>query len=204
MLTRRIFAVLPLLAVGACIPDRHSVPQDSIRQFRITTVKVLGVEKIYSWPSQEKLVTGQGKLSEEEQKELTGRAAGSFPAVREQMEKTMQAQFAAQVNNQLGAYLSGSKPATLVITVKQFDIPSVARKVIVGGNAIRQFDIELVDSASGTPVVRYQGVFNQKLQLNGLASLAEAAIQGDRNDPASEMIRSEIENYREWLVGSQR
>ncbi|MCA0405891.1 MAG: hypothetical protein LCH39_07050 [Proteobacteria bacterium] len=204
MIDRRAFFLLPAVLIGACTPEGHSVPQDSIRQYHVADVVIRGAEHIFSWPAQEKIVIGQNKLSQQEQSELTGRGAGTFPPLREQMEKTMRELFTMQANNQLRGVLSGSKPATLIVNVKMFDIPSVARKVIVGGHARKHFEIDLVDKASGTPIVRYEGLLGQNVQLQGLASIAEAAIQGDKNDPAPEMIRSEVETYRTWLAGSSR
>ena len=203
MLSRRGFMLVPVLALAACVPDGHGVPQDTVRQYHVAGVELRGAEAIYSWPAQEKIALGQGKLSTEEQSQLAGRAAGSFPPLREQMDKALHALFAAQASNQLAPALKGSKPATLVVNVRVFDSPSVARKVLVGGHARKQFDIDLIDKASGTTIVRYQGLQNQNFQLQGLASIAEAAVQGDNNDPASEMVRTELANYRDWLIAAK-
>jgi hypothetical protein len=198
---RRVLTLLVLLAVAACGPKGHSVQQDSIRQYHIANVTLKGAEAIKSWPAQEKIVIEQGKLSEEQQKALSGGSpAGGFPAVRDQMQKVLQERFAAQAQNQLSAHLSGKKSATLVVTVKDFDIPSVARRMLVGGSAIRRFNIDLVDKASGQSIVLYTGVIGVVPMLQGLAGVAEAAVQGDSNDPSAEMVRAEIAQYRDWLM----
>jgi hypothetical protein len=178
----------------------HSVRPDTLRQFRIASLRVQGGELIRSWPAQEAAYARQANLSEEEAKRLGETMAGSVPALRQQMERALEALLSAQASNQLGSVFSGKTPAELVVTVKVFDIPSLVRRVLVDQHAKIQLDIDLVDTSSRQSVMLFSGPYSTQFLLGGLSSIAQQGIQGDASDPAPAMARNYIQDYARWLM----
>lgn len=199
---RRLFSLGIILALTGCGPEGHSLKPDTLRQYKITGIVVRNGDKIPSWPAQESAYVKQAKPSEEEEQRLASAPAGSFPALRKQMEEALSAKIAAQVNNQLGSTFSGPIPAELVVTVKIFDIPSTIRRFLADQTAKIQLNIDLVDKRSGKTILSFAGPFKGMYLLGGLSSIAEKAIQGDDNDHANALISGYITDYAAWLKGS--
>lgn len=204
MIDRRFFILGLGTTLAGCTGTGTppSVMPDTLRQFQIAAIRVQGGEAIRSWPAQEAIYARQANLSEEEAKRLGETMAGSVPALRQQMERALEALILAQARNQLGAAFPGKTPAELLVTVKVFDIPSLVRRVLIDQHAKIQLDIDLVEKSNGRSVMLFSGPLRTQFLLGGLSSIAQQGIQGDASDPSQLMVHNYMQDYASWLMSA--
>jgi hypothetical protein len=77
--------------------------------------------------------------------------------------------------------LCWSRPVRAFVHLKRFDVPSVARRVFLGGAAVIEAEVDLRDAKTGASVLYYSGDSSTKLLFGGLSVPVTAAIAGIRD-----------------------
>jgi hypothetical protein len=189
-----VFACLAMiLSACASVPPPALGPSD-FEKFRIADVVVEGVEVIRSWPRQEEAFAKANATDPETVDRLRTEPASSFPAVRAHLQRALDQQFRAEFASKVSPIFSGRRPLRAVVRLRVFDVPSTLLRVFV--QEISQFraDIDLVDVASGAPVLSYEGLLYIKRLPAGIA------LAFEQSDPGADQITYFMTAYRNWLL----
>jgi hypothetical protein len=147
-----------MLAGCATVPP-PSMSVDEIASFKLAGVEVHGVEVIRSWPVEEKHFLAIN-TDPEIARRLPDESAQNFPEVQKYFQDALQRGFTAQLDSMLGPVMRGARPVKAIVTLKQFDVPSVVRRVLVDHYAKIELTIDLVDlktNASSFPILALIG-----------------------------------------------
>ena len=199
MVARR--AVLALMIVGlagcATVPP-PSLGVGELQSYRIADVAVEGVEGIRSWPAEEDAFAQANAVDAATLQRIQTEPAANHPQLRAHIQRVLVERFRAEFTAQLGSVLAGPRPLKAVVRLKEFDVPSAARRVFIGGHARIEATIDLVDPGTGAPVLRYDGPARQTTLANGLAT--GLALAFSRSDVGREQITEYVTAYRNWLL----
>ena len=105
-------------------------------------------------------------------------------------------EFASQVSPLFG----GARPVKAIVRLKNFDVPSAARRVFVDNDSKMKADIDLVDASTGASVLNYEGPFRSRRLIGGLATPIALAL--DQSDTGYSMLTEYVTTYRNWLLKS--
>ncbi|MGJ4947582.1 DUF6778 family protein [Bradyrhizobium sp. HKCCYLS20291] len=189
---------LLLMTLPGCVTVENSLSQNDIAAMRLTAVTVsFAPDSVILWDDGERAYR-RAKLQTDDQ------FAGDTKS--EECKEFMRAQLAPQIKSgvekAMAGQLNGGRPVRLEIVVKQFAIPSVAQRVIVGGHPNMQADANLVDAQTGRVLLS-----NPKLNTfvpvgNGILGTAiQAAVdQASDQTPEGKLITSYGQTYRNWLM----
>ncbi|SDR61488.1 hypothetical protein SAMN05519103_07477 [Rhizobiales bacterium GAS113] len=172
---------------------------DEISSFKLAGVEVRGGEVIHSWPVEEQHFLATGNVDPEIARRLPSESAQNFPPVQAYFQTSLQRVFNAQFDGSVAPIMRGTRPVKAIVTLKQFDVPSVLRRVLIDQYAKIQLDIDVVDSKTGAHVLFYPGPYRQKWLFGGLSAPIAASIAGD-DDPGMELVTTYMSDYRTWLL----
>ena len=196
----RLLVVPMLLAVGACVSvPPPTVSLGEIASYKLTGVEVQGVEVVRSWPSAEKLFLASANSDPEIARRLPAESAQNFPAVQAFFRVELQRVFGFAFETWVAPVMRGGRPVKAVVTLKIFDVPSVARRVLVDQDAKIELTIDLVDPKTNAILLHYPGPYKQQRMRGGLAAPLVDAIQGN-DDPGKGLIANYVSDFRDWLV----
>ena len=192
-----ICCITLMLASCATVPP-PSMSVDEIASFKLTGVEVHGVDVIRSWPAEEKRFLATNS-DPEIARRLPDESAQNFPAVQAYFQATLQRTFKAQFDNQIAPVMSGSRPVKAIITLGQFDVPSVARRVFIDQYAKIRATIELTDAKTNASLLTYAGPYRQQWMVGGLGAAVVSSFTRE-DDPENALIANYVSAYRDWLI----
>lgn len=195
---RALFCCVTLMLAGCATVPPPSMSVDEIASLKLVGVEVHGVEVIRSWPVQEKRFLA-ANTDPEIARRLPYESAQNFPPVQAYFQAALQRIFTDQLQSMLAPVMRGVRPVKAIVTLKQFDVPSVVRRVLVDQYAKLQLTIDLVDTKTNALILSYPGPYHQQWLLGGLSAPIADAIAGD-NDPENALIANYVLDYRTWLV----
>jgi hypothetical protein len=195
-----LLALLLPLALGACVtvPPPTATPEE-IASFKLTAVEVQGVDVINSWPVEERHFLASGKADADIAQRLPSESAKHFPVVQAYFQAELQRQFSTQFDRYVAPVIHGVRPVKAIVRLKQFDVPSTIRRVLVDQQAKLNFAVDLVDAKTNANLLSYPGVDRQKRLWGGLGAPIAEAIAGEA-DAGKELIESGVGEYASWLA----
>jgi len=186
-----------MFVAGCVTVPPPSIGLSDFQKYRITDVAVEGVDVIHSWPAEEAAFL-KSNADPDIANRLQSEPASNFPAVRAHFQRALEGRLRAEFATTVSPIFTGPRPLRAVVRLKAFDVPSTARRVFVDNHAKLQADIELVDPASKSVILRYQGPYWRRALIGGLATGLALAI--DRSDMGSSQITDYMTAYRSWLL----
>jgi hypothetical protein len=195
---RALICCAALMLAGCATVPPPSMSVDEIASFKLVGVEVHGVEVIRSWPVEERRFLATNTDAEIARR-LPDESAQNFPVVQASFQAALQRIFTGQLEGMLAPVLRGTRPVKAIVTLKQFDVPSVVRRVLVDQYAKLELTIDLVDAKTNALVLSYPGPYRQQWLLGGLSAPIADAIAGG-NDPENALIANYLLDYRTWLV----
>jgi hypothetical protein len=111
----------------------------------------------------------------------------------------LQRVFASQFDRWVAPTLRGARPVKANVRLKQFDVPSVLRRVLVDQYAKLDVAVDLVDPKTNASILLYPGIYRQQWMWGGLGAPIAEAIAGD-DDPGKALIGNSVSDYARWLV----
>jgi hypothetical protein len=197
------FRAVLLSLAALCLAGCATVPPPSIglsdfQKYRIADVAVEGVDVIHSWPAEEEAFLKSSVADPEIANRLQSEPASNFPAVRAHFQRALEGRLRAEFASTVAPIFTGPRPLRAVVRLKAFDVPSTARRVFVDNQAKLQADIELIDPASKSVILRYHGPYWRRALVGGLAT--DLALAIDRSDVGSSQITDYMTAYRSWLL----
>ena len=189
-----------MLAGCATVPP-PSMSVDEIASFKLAGVEIHGVEVIRSWPVEEKHFLATN-TDPEIARRLPDESAQNFPAVQAFFQAALRARvLTAQFESLLAPVMRGTRPVKVIVTLKQFDVPSVVRRVLIDQYA----KIELDPSISLTSKTNaHHSLVSGTLSATISAWWIERAHRFGTcrrfNDPGNTLIANYVLDYRSWLV----
>ncbi|WP_210330891.1 hypothetical protein [Microvirga terrestris] len=167
-------------------------------RYRIVEVAVEGAESIRSWPTEEERFVQSGVVDAATADRIRSEPATNFPQLGAHFKQVLTARLKDEFIGLTAPVFAGNQPATAVVRVKTFDIPSIARRAFVDNTAKFQADIEIRDKATGRVILRYDGRLQTKPLIGGVATGIALAFEGP--DLGYSMITDYLSAYRNWLL----
>ena len=189
---------LAFAIAGCATVPPHSLALSDFRQYRIANVTVEGVDVIRSWPNEEDAFVKANVVNSDTLHRIQARPAAEYPPLKAHLQRVLNERFQLEFASQVAPVFTGGRPVRAVIRLRQFDVPSVARRVFVDNDAKIQADIDLVDAGTGTPLLRYSGPHRTRRLIGGLATGFAVAL--DRSDVGMSLITDYMTAYRNWLL----
>ena len=199
MLSRCIaIASMCVFLAGCLTVPPHGLGGTELQKYRIVDISVEGAEGIRSWPQEEENFLKTQAVDPETANRIRTEPAFEFPQLTQHFQRVLNERVRAELTYLVDPIFTGSRPARIVVRLRQFDVPSAARRVFVDTNAKIQADIDLVDKATGTLVLRYAGRSDMRKLVGGLAT--GIALAFERSDIGQAMITDYLSAYRNWLL----
>jgi hypothetical protein len=195
---RALFCCVTLMLAGCATVPPPSMSVGEIASFKLVGVEVHGVEVIRSWPIEEKHFLATN-TDPEIARRLPDESAQNFPAVQAFFQAPLQRNFKAQFDNQIAPIMSGSRPVKGIITLKRFDVPSVARRVLIDQYAKIEATIDLADARTNATLLSYAGPYRQQWMVGGLGAAVVSSFTRE-DDPENALIANYVSAYRDWLL----
>jgi len=188
-----------LLAVGlsacATIAPNTLSPQETA-DLKFTSLKVVvPPEARIDWSSAEDDYLSERKLSR------TDPALVATPEARAHLRNLAAARLRAKLERMIAERPAGTRPVRLVATIKDVSIPSVVKRVIIGGTPSVRADIDVIDARSGALLTTYRGATGTKYTGNGVYGvigdgLAQAMGADDLYDRSA---ADYADGFGDWL-----
>jgi hypothetical protein len=195
---RHAFVAASALLLAGCVTVApHTVSQDTIHDLKIVDVEISGVEVIRSWPAGEEAYARSPGADPAIVPRLQTSLVSDFPPVQAFIAGELKGIFKSEFDSQFAGIFSGRRPVRALVHIKQFDVPSVARRIFLGGPAMFNAEIDLRDARTGASVLYYSGDYSSKLLLGGVSAPIAAAVAGDQGRP---VIQDYLAQYRNWLL----
>jgi hypothetical protein len=197
---QRVIAFAPALLLAACMTVApHTVSQENIRNLKLVDVEISGVEVIRSWPAGEDAYARSPDADPNLVQRLPTSLVSDFPPVQAFIAGELKTIFKSEFDAEFGSVFVGQRPVKAFVHLKKFDVPSVARRMFLGGGAIIEAEIDLRDPKTGASILYYSGDWSKKMLLGGLSAPVAAAIAGDQGRP---LVHDFLLQYRDWLLRS--
>ena len=199
MLSRCVaLASMCLLLAGCLTVPPHNLGGGELQKYRIVEIAVEGAEGIRSWPHEEESFIKANAVDGETANRIRTEPAFQFPQLTQHFQKVLTEKVRAELGYLVDPIFTGTRPARIVVRLRQFDVPSAARRVFVDTDAKLQADIDLLDKTTNTLVLRYNGRSDMRKLVGGLAT--GIAIAFERSDIGQTMITDYLSAYRNWLL----
>ncbi|MBK3395720.1 MULTISPECIES: hypothetical protein [Methylobacterium] len=192
-----MLAVLASLCVAACntvAPNRLSLADTASLRFAAIDVRSTGAA--IDWTSAEDEYLRGRNLS------LTDPALVRTPEAQGFIRDLAARRLKAALERALAARPEGARPVRLVVTLVRVDIPSAARRILVGGAPTIRANIEIVDARTGAVLTTYSG--DQGIQPAGqgvLGVVVDGALTaGGMDDLYDRAANDFARRFRNWLT----
>lgn len=199
----RSFCAVLLLScgLGACTtvaPNRLSALETADLRFTSLEVRVPETAPI-AWSSAEDDYLLARNLSQ------TDPALARTPEAKAYMRERAAARLKAALDRVVARRQSGTRPVRVVATLVQVDIPSAARRVLVGGYPSVKADVEVYDARSNTLLTTYRGAQGVRAAGQGIGGvMIDAALTaGGMDDLYDRAARDYADGFENWLSASQ-
>jgi hypothetical protein len=198
--TFRIAACLALAsALAACVTaSPHGRDAASMRQLGLADVKVeIPDTARLSWPEEEQAAR---------RTHLAGpnatQALADDGAVRAHVTRALSNHIRTALMGEVGRELNGPRKVRAVVTVKYFNIPSVAERVLVNNTATFDAHITLVDARTNVEIVTYPGSHVSAMMVGGLMAPVAEATQLGGSDRSRQLMFEYTDKFRKWLLNT--
>ena len=188
----------PMLALSGCITAENALSQNDVASMRLTAVSVSFTSNaIVVWEDGERAYGGSKGMTDEQMA-----AARRSQGYRDYVQNTLGPRIRSGVEQALAGQLNGSRPVRLEIVVKQFTLPSVASRVLIGADPRMIASAILVDARSGAAIATNPELSVAVTGARGLIGTAvQAAVDNSRNETQEgQLIARFSQNYRGWLT----
>ncbi len=187
-----------LLVACATVPQ-HSMQVDQVQGFKLVSVVFKGAENISSWPSEEANYLKQASIDSMAADKLRAGAAQYVPEVHSFFAKKLEERFEPSFRSAVGSAINGTRPVKAVVTIRKFNVPSTAVKVLVNNTSSVSATIVLVDAKTDAPLLTYEGVVEVKQGIGGVAALVTSVLDVDQRSEDSLMSEYFL-RYKKWLL----
>ena len=196
----KCFVIASICAIlGGCVSvPSHRLNSDDLQRYRIVDVAVEGAEVIRSWPAEEEAFLKTGAVDPETANRIRTEPAFKFPQLTGHLRQSLNARFGSGLTQVTGDIFTGSQPVRVIVRLREFDIPSVARRVFVDNHTRIKADIDIVDRATGRLILHYEGPFERNTRIGGLGT--GIALAFEQSDLGASMIADYLSAYRNWLL----
>jgi hypothetical protein len=197
------------LLLAACVTaPPPSLSLDEIRSMKLVGVELQNPGVVHSWPAGEEAYVASGKADPDIVKRLPNESAQNFPQLQAVFQPMLQQRFAAELDGTVAPVLQGARPVKAVVHLKEFDVPSGARRAIIDGSAKLQADVDLVDAKTGAVLLSYRGPMKAVntgptvalALIGGLGAIAAADAKAPSGEPGSALVAAYAADYLTWLV----
>jgi len=192
-----IASVCAVLAGCVSVPS-HGLSSDDLQRYRIVDVTVEGAEVIRSWPAEEEAFLKTGPVDPATADRIRAEPASNFPQLTGHFRQVLNARIGNGLTQATGDIFTGSLPVRAVVRLREFDIPSVARRVFVDNHTKIRADIDIVDRATGRLILHYEGPSTRSARIGGLGT--GIALAFEQSDLGASMIADYLSAYRNWLL----
>ncbi len=189
-----------LLAVGlsACV----TVTPNTLSPQEAADLKVVGLEVVVppeariDWSSAEDDYLRDRKLSQ------TDPALTATPEARAHLRSLATARLKAKLVRVIAERPPGTRPVRLVATVLLIDIPSAARRIVIGGYPTITAHIDVIDARTGAQLTTYRGAVGRKYAGQGVGGvLGDALLQSMGADDLFDRAAEDYaEGFGNWLA----
>lgn len=196
----RLSLAVLLLAVGlsacATVTPNTLSPQEAA-DLKITSLEVvIPPEARIDWSSAEDDYLRGRKLSQ------TDPALAATPDAQAHLRSLATARLKAKLERVIAQRPPGTRPVRLVATVILIDIPSAARRVILGGYPTITANIDVIDAKSGAQLTTYRGAVGSQYAGQGVGGvLGDALVQSmGADDLFDRAAKDYAEGFGDWLA----
>ena len=195
---RLLSLALIVLSLGGCISVSNTIPADQIASFGLKSVQV-GYDQsaVIWWGDAERAYAASKGLPAIQSDEL-GKTEEGRAYVREAAAQKI----ASALERTLKSELSGSRPVTLRVTIKNLMISSAIQRVLVGGDHRITAHVDLIDGKSGKILLAVPDLTVNALAGQGIGgALLDQAFMPDPIDRVSSNF---AQRYADWLLHKQQ
>jgi DNA-binding CsgD family transcriptional regulator len=199
MVRPALLAALGLgLALSACVTAENPLSQTYIAGMKLTGVNVSFAPKAsVIWEEGERAYAGARTMSDAQVAE-----ARRTQEYKDYVHAMLGARIKAGVEQAMAGQLIGARPVRLEIVVSRFYVPSVASRVLIGGDPQMFAAATLVDARTGAVILAHPDL---EAFVHGGAGIigtaVQAAIDSSRNETQEDrLIANYGQTYREWLT----
>ncbi|GGH25580.1 hypothetical protein GCM10007036_32800 [Alsobacter metallidurans] len=185
------------LAACASVPPAN-VPFDRIAALRLANVSVEFAAPVTSWPAAETRFLAGG-VDPQVAEKLKGTSAARVPEAQPFLQAQATELVAREVRANAALIMTGATPATIVVRVTLFDVPSMMRRVLVDQQAKFQASIDLI-GADGKLIASYPGKVQTAMMVGGVLAGVADSIQP--YDAAQVLVSDYVRAWRSWLTRS--
>lgn len=193
-----VAALLLAVALSACV----TVTPNTLSPQEAADLKVTGVEIVIppetpiDWSSAEDDYLRGRKLS------LTDPALVATPDTRAYLRHLATGRLKAKLDHVIAQRPAGTRPVRLVATIKQVHVPSVAKRILIGGAPFIRADIDVIDLRSGALLTTYRGGVGHKMAGQGIGGvLGDALVQSMGADDLFDRAAADYaEGFGDWLA----
>jgi hypothetical protein len=185
------------LTLSGCVTAENALTQTDI-----ATMKLAGVRDSFTpnaivvWEDGERAYAGAKGMTDE-QMAASRRSQG----YRDYVQQVLGGRIGSGIEQALSGYLNGSRPVRLEIVVNEFALPSVASRILIGGDPMMIASATLVDARTGATIAAHPKLSAVVGGARGLIGTAvQAAVDNARNETQEgQLITRYSQAYREWL-----
>lgn len=175
-----------------------------IQSLKLVAVEVTGGNQVISWPHQENIAIQKGLLDAASINRLNIGSAVDFPALHPHFRDALQAHFDRELRKSAAPLMTGNQSVKLVVNVRNFTIPSVVRRMVLGGASFLRADIEVVDISSNRTLLKYEGRDESFVMASGSLAVVGALMTDPNVDETAIRLISWYSNaFAKWLRGRQ-
>jgi hypothetical protein len=193
----RLAALGLMLALGGCVTAESTLSPNDVTAMKLTAVTVgFTPDAFVNWEEGERAYAA-AKAQPNEQLA----AATRTPDYRDDVHAMLGARIKAGVEPVIAERLNGSRPVRLDIVVRQFTIPSVGQRVLIGGDPQMFASATLVDARTGAVIIAHPDVQAFLLRGSGIIGVAVASAMDNATNQTQEsrLIAEYGRAYRSWL-----
>jgi hypothetical protein len=189
-----------ILALSGCVTAENALSPNDIAAMKLTAVTVGFTPNAFVRSEEGERAYATARALPNDQVAAATRTQDYQDYVR----AMLATQIKAGVEPAIAERLTGSRPVRLDIVVREFTIPSVAQRVIIGGDPMMHASATLVDARTGAVIIAHPDVQAFLLRGSGIIGVAVgAAINNAANQTEeSKLIAEYGRAYRAWLMHS--
>ncbi|MET3356557.1 hypothetical protein V5F34_01240 [Xanthobacter autotrophicus] len=197
------FLIWPILLVtlAACASlPAPSISLADLGQFRLAGVEVKGAQAFGSWPAEEEAYLAAHALDQDTINRIKTRPIREEPAMATFALARASHLMQQEMTSATASIFTGQKPVKMVVDLRRFDVPSVARRIFTDQVATLSGRVLLVDQ-HGVTLLDSPDLNVAIPLLGGLSTPVASAVEASSgNDPGAGLVRKFAEAYRGWLL----
>ncbi len=195
-------ALLLSLGLAACTtiaPNTLSAVETANLRFTSLEVAVPEATRIAWSSAEDDYLRGRG-LS------MTDPALTKTPEARGHLRDLAASRLRAALERVTAKRQAGDRPARLVATIHNVNIPSAAQRVLIGGQPTVKADVAIYDARTNALLTTYTGAMGTKYTGEGVTGvLVDAAfVAGGADDLYDRAARDYAAGFEDWLADTRK